>query len=65
MAFLDVAEASSMEETARRNHANAQRACDMVVRLLRHLDPTAEERQMLDRKLSAVRARLRAVGQQS
>ena len=64
LTFMDVAATTRVEETMRRNHENARRAYDTVVRLLRNLDPTAEQRQMLDERLSALKARLQAVGQQ-
>ena len=64
MTFMDVAATTGVEKTARRNHENARRAYDTIVRLLRNLGLTAEQRQILDEKLSALKTRLQAVGQQ-
>ena len=64
MTFMDVADATAVEKTARRNHENARRAYETVVRLLRNLAPNPEQRQILDEKLSALKTRLQAVGQQ-
>jgi hypothetical protein len=64
LTFMDVAATSEVEETTRRNHENARRAYDTVVRLLRNLHPTEAEQRELDERLSALKARLQAVGQQ-
>lgn len=63
LTFLDVAEVTGIEETARRNHHNARRAYDTVLHLLQNLRPTAEQQQLIDQKLAVLRARLEAVGQ--
>jgi hypothetical protein len=64
MTFMDVADASRIEETTRRNHTNARTAYDTVLRLLEKLTPNADERQALDAKLASLKTRLQAVGQQ-
>jgi hypothetical protein len=63
MTFMDVAEASCVEETTRRNHNNARKAHDAVLRLLENLTPSLSERQAIDAKLAILRDRLQAVGQ--
>ena len=62
--FLDVAERSESEDTARRNHSNARKAYDTVIRLLPKLRPDERERRDINRKLSFLRRRLQAIGQQ-
>lgn len=62
--FIDVARASPSDETARRNQSNARKAYETVLRLLPMLKPDEQERQDLDRKLSRLRNRLQAIGQQ-
>ncbi len=57
-------EATGVPETKLRNYENARHAYDTVVRLLRNLNPTPERREVLDERLSALKARLQAVGQQ-
>ncbi len=64
MTFMDVAEASCVDETTRRNHNNARKAYDAVLRLLDNLTPSLSERQAIDAKLAILKARLQAVGQQ-
>jgi hypothetical protein len=61
--FMDVAEASQSEETARRNHRNARKAYEAVMRLLPKLRPDLQERQDLNRKLGLLKSRLQAIGQ--
>jgi hypothetical protein len=61
--LIDVTEASQSDETARRNHGNARKAYETVLRLLPKLRPDEQERQDLDRKLSRLRNRLQAIGQ--
>ena len=63
MTFMDVAEASCVEETTCRNHNNARKAHDAVLRLLENLTPSPSERQAIDVKLAILRDRLQAVGQ--
>ena len=63
MTFMDVAEASCVEETTHRNHNNARKAHDAVLRLLENLTPSLSERQAIDAKLAILRDRLQAVGQ--
>ena len=64
MTFMDVADASRIEETTRRNHTNARTAYDTVLRLLEKLTPNADQRQTIDAKLASLKTRLHAVGQQ-
>jgi hypothetical protein len=64
MTFMDVAEASRIDEITRRNHHNARKAYDAVVRLLEKLKPSLSERQAIDAKLAILRTRLQTVGQQ-
>ncbi len=62
LTFLDLAEVSHSEATVRRNHTNARIAHDAIERLLPRLTPDAEQRQLIDAKLAALKTRLRAVG---
>jgi hypothetical protein len=62
MTFMDVAETSRVDEITRRNHDNARKAYDAVLRLLQNLTPSLSERQAIDAKLSILKARLQAVG---
>ena len=64
MTCMDVAEASRIEETRRRNHDNARTAYDTILRLLENLRPSLAERQAIDAKLAILKMRLQAVGQQ-
>ena len=62
MTFMDIAAASHIQETIRRNHNNARRAYDAVVHLLGQLTPDAGQRQEIDTKLDLLKTRLQAVG---
>jgi hypothetical protein len=64
MTFMDVAEASRIEETTRRNHLNARKAYDAVLHLLKKLTLDVKQRQVMDAKLSLLKMRLQAAGQQ-
>ena len=64
MTFMNVADASRIEETTRRNYTNARAAYDTVLRLLEKLTPTADEREAIDAKLASLKMRLQSVGQQ-
>jgi len=64
MTFMDVAEASGVGETTRRNLNNARKAHDAVLRLLESLTPSPSERQAIDAKLAILKDRLQAFGQQ-
>ena len=64
LTFMDVADASQIEETIRRNHRNARTAYDTVLRLLEKLTPNADQRQAIDEKIASLKTRLQAVGQQ-
>lgn len=62
--FMDLAEASQSEETARRNHPNARKAYDTVIRLMPKLRLNQHVRQDFNRKLSLLKRRLQGIGQQ-
>lgn len=64
LTFLDVAKASAIEETTRRNHDNARKAYDAVLHLLENLRPSVSERQVINVKLALLRTRLQALGHQ-
>jgi hypothetical protein len=64
LTFLDVSETSHVEETTRRNHLNARKAYDAVSHLLKTVTLDEGQRQMMDAKLSLLKKRLQAVGQQ-
>jgi hypothetical protein len=64
MSFMDVADVSGIEETTRRNRANARTAYDTVLRLLEKLTPTADQRHTIDAQLTPLKTRLQAAGQQ-
>jgi hypothetical protein len=64
LTFMDVAEASRIDETTRRNHDNARKAYDAVVRLSEKLTPSISEQQAIDAKLIILKTRLQNVGQQ-
>ena len=64
MTFMDVAAASHIEETIRRNHNNARKAYDAVVHLLEKLTPAVWQWQEINAKLAVLKTRLQAVGQQ-
>jgi hypothetical protein len=62
MTFMDIAAASHIQETIRRNHNNARRAYDVVMHLLGKITPDAGQRQEIDTKLVLLKKRLQAVG---
>jgi hypothetical protein len=64
LTFMDVADTTTIDETARRNHKNARKAYDTVLRLLRDLRPTRDQRKIIEDKLMLLRARLEAAGYQ-
>lgn len=64
MTFLDVAEATRINESVTRNKQNARRAYDAVSGLLGKLTLNADDRQRVETKLVVLKARLEAVGQQ-
>jgi hypothetical protein len=64
MTFMDGAEASRLEDTKHRNHENARKAYDSVVRLLENLKPDAGQRRAFDAKLARLKTRLETIGQQ-
>jgi hypothetical protein len=64
MTFMDVAEASGLEDTKHRNHKNARKAYDSVLHLLEKLKPDAEQVRVIDAKLARLKTRLEAAGQQ-
>jgi hypothetical protein len=56
--FLDVAAASTDDETARRNQENARKAYDGVVRFLKFLRLTPKERSAIDEMLGVLKTRM-------
>jgi hypothetical protein len=64
MTFLDVAEASRIEETKHRNRNKARKAYDTVLHLLEQLKPDARQRQVIDAKLALLKKRLQSAGHQ-
>ena len=62
--FMDIAATSKVEETVRRNHANARKAYDTVSRKRQLLKPDADQHGAIKVKLAALKARLQTVGQQ-
>lgn len=62
MTFMDVAQTSHVQETVWRNHNNARKAYDTVLRLLEKLTPDAEQRQEINAKLAVLKMRLEAAG---
>lgn len=64
LTFMDVADASSLGETVIRNHNNARRAYDDILRLLQNLTPDVMQQQTIDDKLAILKKRLLAIGQQ-
>ena len=64
MTFMDVAAASHIQATIRRNHNNARKAYDSTLQLLEKLTPNGRQRQEIETKLAVVKARLKAVGQE-
>ncbi len=62
--FLDVAAAFQSKETASRNHRNARKAYDTAIRLMPKLRLDQHVRQDFNRKLSLLKRRLQAIGQQ-
>jgi hypothetical protein len=64
MTFMDVAESSHIQETVRRNHDNARKAYDTVLRLLGNLTPALTQGKLIDAKMAVLKARLEAFGQQ-
>jgi hypothetical protein len=64
MTFLDLANTSRIAGIVRRNRRNARTAYDSVLRFLPRLVLTAAERQRIEEKLSELKGRLEAVGEQ-
>jgi hypothetical protein len=48
LTFMDVAEASTAPENVLRNHMNARKAYDAILRLLENLHPDENQRKELD-----------------
>jgi hypothetical protein len=59
--FLDIADASRLEETKCRNHKNARRAYDTVLAFLPKLTMNEVERQLMESRLTLLKTRLEAV----
>jgi hypothetical protein len=64
LTFMDLAQTSDSEETTRRNHHNARKAYDTVLRISERLVPDAGHQQALDAKLAVLKTRLQSAGQQ-
>ena len=64
LTFLDVAESTLNQATRQRNHANARRAYDTVVRLMQNLSLDDTQREQLAERLALLKSRLQNVGQQ-
>ena len=62
MTMLDVAETTTIKETAQRNHQNARKAYDTVLRLLPQLKLDAAQQQTMDEQLSSLKNRLETLG---
>jgi hypothetical protein len=63
LTLMDVADTSGLIETKQRNHRNARKAYDSVVRLLEKLLPNPEQQAEIDLKLETLKNRLIAAGQ--
>jgi hypothetical protein len=63
LTLMDVAETTRNKERAQRDHQNARTAYDTALRLLPKLQLGAAQRNELDKKLAALKARLMAAGQ--
>lgn len=59
--YLDVAQVSRIESTARRNHENARRVYDMVTRRAARVDLDEVDRETLETKLAVLGLRLQAL----
>ena len=64
LTFIDVAESTDNIATRQRNHANARRAYDTVVRFMQNLSLDDTQRKELAKRLAFVKSRLQKVGQQ-
>jgi hypothetical protein len=64
LAFMDMAQATGIQKSVRRNHRNARKVYDIPVRRLENLKPGAPQQQAIDDKMALLKARLQAVGQQ-
>jgi hypothetical protein len=64
MTFMDIAKASRIEETTRRNHDNARKAYNTALRLLEKLKLDAGQRKAIDVKMALLKTRLQTVGHQ-
>jgi len=63
LTFMDIAESSDNAATKQRNHANARRAHDVVVRLMQNLSLDANQRDVLAQKLALLKSRLQNAGE--
>jgi hypothetical protein len=62
--FLNVADNTSVPETAQRNRENARKAYDTILRYMPKLVLSAAENKFIEKKLSVVRTRLEDAGEQ-
>ena len=63
LTFMKVAESAIDADTRERNHANARRAYDTVIRLMQNLSLDDTQREELAAKLALLKLRLQNVGQ--
>ena len=62
LTYMEVARVTRIEETARRNRADARRAYETVLFFLQKLALSAEQEKEVDSGLAVLEARLEAVG---
>jgi hypothetical protein len=63
MTFLDVSRVTGLEESRLRNLQNARHVYDTVIRLMPKVEPSHEERAVLEDRLAELKRRLIASGQ--
>ena len=63
LTFMDVADSTRNMAVRRRNHANARRAYDSVVRFMRNLSLDDTQRKALAERLALLKSRLENVGE--
>ena len=64
LTFMNVAESTDNVAIKQRNHGNARRAYDTVVRLMQNLSLHDSQREELAERLALLKLRLQNVGQQ-
>jgi hypothetical protein len=63
LTFMEVADATGIDETRHRNHRNARKAYDTVARFLHKVRTDSEQQAEIDLRMETLRARLIAVGE--